>query len=58
MLTDESHYVLKGRVSVTIFGSGGGYRTETLEQGDVGYIPQGVGHSLECDIGNSSRKTR
>ena len=30
-----------------MFGSGGRYRTETLEKGDVGYIPQGYGHSLE-----------
>jgi oxalate decarboxylase len=30
-----------------MFGSGGRYRTETLEKGDVGYVPQGYGHSLE-----------
>ncbi len=44
---DEWQYVLEGKVSVTMFGSGGRYRTETLEQGDVGYLPQGYGHSLE-----------
>jgi oxalate decarboxylase len=44
---DEWQYVLEGKVSVTLFGSGGRYRTETLEKGDVGYIPQGYGHSLE-----------
>ena len=44
---DEWQYVLEGKVSVTMFGSGGRYRTETLEKGDVGYIPQGYGHSLE-----------
>jgi len=44
---DEWQYVLEGTVSVTLFGSGGRYRTETLEKGDVGYIPQGYGHSLE-----------
>src|SRR5260370_15487016 len=44
---DEWQYVLSGRASVTIFGSGGRYRTETLAQGDVGYIPQGYGHSIE-----------
>ncbi len=44
---DEWQYVLKGKVSVTLFGSGGRYRVETLEKGDVGYIPQGYGHSLE-----------
>ena len=44
---DEWQYVLDGQVSVTLFGSGGRYRTETLEKGDVGYIPQGYGHSIE-----------
>jgi oxalate decarboxylase len=44
---DEWQYVLEGKVSVTMFGSGGRYRTETLTQGDVGYIPQGYGHSLQ-----------
>jgi oxalate decarboxylase len=44
---DEWQYVLSGRASVTMFGSGGRFRTETLEQGDVGYIPQGYGHSIE-----------
>ena len=44
---DEWQYVLEGKVSVTMFGSGGRYRTETLEKGDVGYIPQGYGHSIE-----------
>ncbi len=44
---DEWQYVIEGKVSVTLFGSGGRYRTETLEKGDVGYTPQGYGHSLE-----------
>ncbi len=44
---DEWQYVFKGKVSVTLFGSGGRYKSETLEGGDVGYIPQGYGHSLE-----------
>ena len=35
------------RVNVTLFGSHGRFRTETLQQGDVGYIPQGYGHSIE-----------
>jgi oxalate decarboxylase len=30
-----------------MFGSHARYRTETLNQGDVGYIPQGFGHSIE-----------
>jgi oxalate decarboxylase len=44
---DEWQYVLEGKVSVTLFGSGGRSRTETLEKGDVGYVPQGYGHSIE-----------
>jgi oxalate decarboxylase len=44
---DEWQYVLEGQISVTLFGSGGRYRIETLEKGDVGYIPQGYGHSIE-----------
>jgi len=44
---DEWQYVFEGRVGVTLFGAGGRYRIETLEAGDVGYIPQGYGHSLE-----------
>jgi oxalate decarboxylase len=30
-----------------MFGSHGLFRTETLEKGDVGYIPQGYGRSIE-----------
>ncbi len=44
---DEWQYVIEGNISVTMFGSHGRYRVETLEQGDVGYIPQGYGHSIE-----------
>lgn len=48
---DEWQYVIEGNTSVTLFGSGGRYRTEALEKGDVAYIPQGYGHSVE-NIGN------
>jgi oxalate decarboxylase len=44
---DEWQYIIEGKVSITMFGSHGRYRTETLEKGDVGFIPQGYGHSLE-----------
>ena len=44
---DEWQYVINGRVSVTLFGSHGRFRIETLEAGDVGYVPQGYGHSIE-----------
>jgi oxalate decarboxylase len=44
---DEWQYVYEGTVGVTLFGAGGRFKTETLEKGDVAYIPQGYGHSLE-----------
>jgi oxalate decarboxylase len=44
---DEWQYIVDGEVSVTLFGSHGRFRTEQLQKGDVGYIPQGYGHSLE-----------
>lgn len=53
--SDEWQYVLEGQVSVTMFGSGGRYRIETLNQGDVGYIPQGFGHSIENTGSSRSR---
>jgi oxalate decarboxylase len=49
---DEWQYVIEGNISVTLFGSGGRYRIETLDKGDVGYIPQGFGHSIE-NVGKS-----
>lgn len=45
--SDEWQYVIDGQISVTMFGSHGRFRTETLNTGDVGYIPQGFGHSVE-----------
>jgi oxalate decarboxylase len=50
--SDEWQYVIEGQVSVTMFGSHGRFRTETLNKGDVGYIPQGFGHSIE-NIGST-----
>ena len=44
---DEWQYVIEGDFSVSLFGSHGRYRVETLSKGDVGYIPQGYGHSIE-----------
>jgi oxalate decarboxylase len=44
---DEWQYVIDGDVSVTMFGSHGRYRVERMSKGDVGYIPQGYGHSIE-----------
>jgi oxalate decarboxylase len=50
---DEWQYVIDGDISVTLFGSHGRFRTETLQKGDVGYIPQGYGHSIE-NVGSKS----
>jgi oxalate decarboxylase len=44
---DEWQYVIDGKVSVTMFGAHGRFRSEVLNGGDVGYIPQGYGHSIE-----------
>lgn len=50
---DEWQYVINGNISVGMFGSHGRYRVETLQGGDVGYIPQGYGHSIE-NLGNET----
>jgi oxalate decarboxylase len=46
---DEWQYVISGRVRITLFGSHGRWRQETLDSGDVGYVPTGFGHSIEND---------
>jgi oxalate decarboxylase len=48
---DEGQYIIEGQLSVTMFGSHGRYRIETLEKGDVGYISQWYRHSIE-NVGN------
>ena len=50
-----SGLVIDGNISVTMLGSHGRYRIETMEQGDVGYIPQGYGHSIENTGSKSCR---
>ena len=44
---DEWQYVISGRMRVTMFGAKGRYREEIIEPGWCGYIPQGMGHSIE-----------
>ena len=44
---DEWQYVAEGEISVTMFGAYDRFRRELLQPGDVGYIPQGYGHSIE-----------
>jgi len=51
----EWQYALSGDFRVTLFGSGGRWREETLSQGDVAYIPQGFGHSIE-NVGSTKAR--
>ncbi len=51
----EWQYLLGGEVRVTLFGSHGRWRQETLAEGDVAYIPQGFGHSIESISGERAR---
>ncbi len=53
--SDEWQYVIDGQVNITLFGSHGRFRAETLDKGDVGYIPQGYGHSIENVGGKPAR---
>ena len=53
--SDEWQYVIDGQIDVSMFGSHGRYRTETLNKGDVGYIPQGYGHSI---LNTGSKRAR
>lgn len=52
---DEWQYILDGQVSITLFGAKGRYKIETFDQGDVGYTPQGYGHSIE-NVGNKTAR--
>jgi oxalate decarboxylase len=52
---DEWQYVISGKISVTMFGAHGRFRTEVLNAGDAGYIPQGYGHSIENVADGPSR---
>jgi len=52
---DEWQYIVEGTVRVTLFGAKGRYRQETLKKGQVAYIPQGYGHSIE-NVGTKMAK--
>ena len=52
---DEWQYLIDGALSVTMFGSHGRFQVEQLQPGDVGYIPQGYGHSIE-NVGSKSSR--
>lgn len=45
----EWQYIISGRVRITLFGAHGRYREEEFDTGDVGYVPIGMGHSIEND---------
>jgi len=53
---NEWQYYAKGHARVTLFGSAGRMTTADFGPGDVAYIPQGYGHSVqnigteECEI--------
>ena len=53
---NEWQYYAKGHARVTLFGSGDRMTTADFGPGDVAYIPQGYGHSVqnigteECEI--------
>jgi oxalate decarboxylase len=44
---DEWQYYISGHARLTVFGSNGRVRTEEMNPGDVGYVPQGFGHYIE-----------
>ncbi|MGB8841374.1 MAG: cupin domain-containing protein [Aliidongia sp.] len=44
---NEWQYYAKGHARVTLFGSGGRMTTADFSPGDVAYIPQGYGHSVQ-----------
>jgi oxalate decarboxylase len=44
---DEWQYYISGRARLGVFGSHGRVRTEDMNAGDVGYVPQGYGHYIE-----------
>jgi oxalate decarboxylase len=53
---NEWQYLAKGHTRITLFGSGGRMTSAEFGPGDVAYIPQGYGHSVqnigteECEI--------
>lgn len=46
-LSDEWQYYISGRARMTVFGSGENSRTFDYQAGDVGYVPQTMGHYIE-----------
>jgi oxalate decarboxylase len=44
---DEMQYVLRGSVTVGVYGTGGINTTYTLNAGDVGFVPRGFMHYIQ-----------
>jgi oxalate decarboxylase len=44
---NEWLYVIRGKIRVGLFGSGGRARDEDFGPGDAGYVPQGFGHYID-----------
>ncbi|HEX2943767.1 MAG TPA: oxalate decarboxylase family bicupin [Rhodopila sp.] len=45
--SDEWQYYISGNARMTVFASGNNSRTFDYEAGDVGYVPQTMGHYIE-----------
>jgi oxalate decarboxylase len=45
--SDEWQYYISGRARMTVFASGDNSRTFDYQAGDVGYVPQAMGHYIE-----------
>jgi oxalate decarboxylase/phosphoglucose isomerase-like protein (cupin superfamily) len=46
---DEMQYVLRGSVTVGVYGTGGINSTYTLNAGDVGFVPRGFMHYIQAN---------
>jgi oxalate decarboxylase len=51
-LSDEWQYYISGRARMTVFASGNNSRTFDYQEGDVGYVPQSMGHYIQ-NTGNT-----
>lgn len=45
---DEMHYVLSGKLQVSVLGVGGANETFILDAGSVGFVPRGFAHYFEA----------
>jgi oxalate decarboxylase len=45
---DEMQYVLNGTINVTVYGLGDVSATYSIGAGDIGFVPKGYAHYIEC----------